>query len=81
MRLRPRLLIQFLSYLGGYFWLPCPICKRPFSGFEARSDAVLLERQSAGIVLPCTTLTSGQCVCPDKRCIETAKRWNSFTVH
>lgn len=31
----PRFLAQFLAWLGGYFWLPCPICKEPFAGFEA----------------------------------------------
>lgn len=22
------------AYLGGYFWLPCPICGEEFGGFE-----------------------------------------------
>ncbi len=30
----PRFLAQFLAWLGGYFWLPCPVCKEPFAGFE-----------------------------------------------
>ena len=31
----PRFLAQFFAWLGGYFWLPCPLCKQPFAGFEA----------------------------------------------
>lgn len=30
----PRLLARFLAWFGGYFWLPCPLCKQPFAGFE-----------------------------------------------
>ena len=30
----PRFLARFLAWLGGYFWLPCPLCNQPFAGFE-----------------------------------------------
>lgn len=35
----PRFLAQFFAWLGGYFWLPCPVCKEPFAGFEALPGA------------------------------------------
>lgn len=31
----PRFIARFFAWLGGYFWLPCPICKEPFAGFES----------------------------------------------
>lgn len=34
MMVRPRFLAKFLANIQGYFWLPCPICKEPFAGFE-----------------------------------------------
>ena len=30
----PRFLAQFLAWLIGYFWLPCPHCGEMFAGFE-----------------------------------------------
>jgi len=27
---------QSLAWLGGYFWLPCLRCRRPWGGHEAR---------------------------------------------
>jgi hypothetical protein len=38
MMLRPRFLARFLAWLGGYFWIPCPLCGRYFAGFEWTSD-------------------------------------------
>ena len=32
--LRPRWLARFLAFVGGYFWLPCPLCNQMFAGFE-----------------------------------------------
>jgi hypothetical protein len=41
----PRFLARFLAWLGGYFWLPCPVCREPFAGFEAlhASGCVVVE--------------------------------------
>lgn len=33
-RVWPRWVARLLAFLGGYFWLPCPLCRRPFAGFE-----------------------------------------------
>lgn len=30
----PRFLAQFWAWCCGYFWIPCPVCKEPFAGFE-----------------------------------------------
>jgi len=30
----PRCLHRFWTWLAGYFWMPCPICQRPFGGHE-----------------------------------------------
>lgn len=31
---RMRFVERFRAWLGGYFWLPCPLCGRHFSGRE-----------------------------------------------
>jgi len=31
---RPRFLNAIVACLGGYFWLPCPICGKNFAGYE-----------------------------------------------
>ncbi len=33
---RPRAAHQAFAYLGGYFWLPCPLCGEHFGGHEWR---------------------------------------------
>lgn len=33
---RPRWLNRLVARLTGFFWLPCPLCKRPFGGHEWR---------------------------------------------
>lgn len=35
----PRFLARFFAWFAGYFWLPCPVCKEPFAGFEALPGA------------------------------------------
>lgn len=32
--IRPRWLAKFLAWIGRYFWIPCPICRQYFAGFE-----------------------------------------------
>lgn len=34
----PRWLIRLDAFLFGFFWLPCPVCLRPFSGREWKTD-------------------------------------------
>lgn len=33
--IRPRWLAHLWAWLWGYFWIPCPVCREPFAGFEA----------------------------------------------
>jgi hypothetical protein len=33
--IRPRWIARTLAWVGGYFWLPCPVCGENFAGFEA----------------------------------------------
>ncbi len=35
---RPRWLYRLHAFLFGYFWLPCDVCGRPFSGWEWGND-------------------------------------------
>ena len=37
-KIRPRFVARFLAFLFGYFWLPCPLCGKPFAGFECSED-------------------------------------------
>ncbi len=39
MSLLPRWMHRLRAWAGGYFWLPCPLCRRPFGGHEWRSTA------------------------------------------
>ena len=34
LRAKPRWLQAVIAFLGGYFWLPCPICGENFGGHE-----------------------------------------------
>jgi len=60
-KIKPRILAKFLAWLLGYFWLPCPICGKPFAGFEAEGQLMV-------------TVCSGWCTCAD--CIDEAIRRN-----
>jgi len=48
---RPRFLNAIVALLGGYFWLPCPICGKNFAGYES--------------IIECTyaSWTTGKVVC------------------
>ena len=63
MMIHPRFIAQALAWLSGYFWIPCPICHRPFAGFEWRDGDTLW-----------TSDNTGECVCP--RCGEIARECN-----
>jgi hypothetical protein len=65
--MKPRWLAKFLASLGGYFWLPCPICGEPFAGFEwgHDDDQTLMQ-----------TLHSGKGVCPKAACKSETRRRN-----
>jgi hypothetical protein len=36
---RPRFAYKIHAALSGHFWIPCPICGTPFSGWEWGMDA------------------------------------------
>lgn len=43
----PRFLARFIAWFAGYFWLPCPVCKKPFAGFETLPSAACVVVQEA----------------------------------
>lgn len=47
--IRPRIIAKILARLGGYFWLPCPICNEPFAGFEWRGEAIMKGNRGQGV--------------------------------
>lgn len=36
---KPRWLNWLRAKIGGFFWLPCPVCKRKFGGHEWQAEA------------------------------------------
>jgi len=59
---RPRFLNAIAAYLGGYLWLPCPICNEKFAGYE--STEIIFD-----------SWTTGKMVC--WRCSEKAAEKNA----
>lgn len=49
-RARPRWLEQIKAYLGGYFWLPCTLCREPYGGHEWNGASLLLDQTSGRVV-------------------------------
>jgi len=47
----PRFIHKLYANLHGYFWLPCPICKKMFGGHEISNTSIM------------TSWHSGECVC------------------
>jgi hypothetical protein len=62
--IHPRFVAKFLAKVGGYFWLPCPICQEPFAGFEWGSECLH------------TTPNSGTGVCSKPECEAEARQRN-----
>ena len=54
-----RLIHKLYALIFGYFWLPCPVCKRAFGGHE------ISNLFTAALVLPDGTASA---VCPDPKC-------------
>lgn len=65
-----RQIARLRALLGGYFWLPCPICKEPFAGYEWGKDGHPSIYRSGG---------GGIGHCPKKSCHAEAARQNSVT--
>jgi hypothetical protein len=59
-RLRRRLLHRLWAALLGYFWLPCPACRKPFGGHEWRD----LAGRSATVYLDPDQPAIGTGICP-----------------
>ena len=59
---RPRWLAKLQADVGGYFWLPCPICGENFGGQEV-GPAALMDSTS-----------HGKCVCNKPACEAEARR-------
>ena len=38
--IKRRWLAKLLANVGGYFWMPCPICHEPFAGFEWGQESI-----------------------------------------
>ena len=57
---RPRWIERLRAFFGGYFWLPCPICRRNFGGHEKGLGRLM------------TSGCGGSATCPD--CAEEGER-------
>ena len=66
MMIKPRFVARFLAWVGGYFWLPCPVCNEPFAGFEWGESIMTGNR--------------GRGVCAKKACCEEARRLSTYRV-
>lgn len=55
---RPRWFQRLRAWLGGYFWLPCPLCGRKFGGHEWGDGPY------TSIANPARGLGAGTAVCP-----------------
>ena len=50
---RPRWFNWLRAQVGGYFWLPCPMCRRNFGGHEMSSEC---DFNSMGVCEACAPL-------------------------
>jgi len=58
----PRLVRRALAAVGGYFFLPCPVCGTEFAGFEWVTGAIIWDPDDP---------TTGHGICP--RCFRDGK--------
>ena len=61
--MKRRLYNNFRALVGGYFWLPCPLCGQKFGGHE-----ILQTREHANnvpITEPDQPYVSKRVICPD----------------
>ena len=45
----PAIVRQIRAFLTGYFWVPCPSCRRWFAGFE-RGGPGIMTSSSSGLI-------------------------------
>lgn len=62
-----KLFHRIYAFIFGYFWLPCPICKKEFGG-----------HQKNGILYTDYKLTTGKCICPN--CAKISREWHQDVV-
>ena len=60
--MKSRSLARAAALLNGYFWLPCPLCRQDFAGFECFTDGLAVTQDG----------TFG--VCSRERCKEEGAR-------
>ncbi len=66
----PRFIHCLYAFLGGYFWLPCPLCGENFGGHEWHTH-----NENSSIM---TSRGTGEGVCPN--CHDEAKKYNDEWV-
>lgn len=49
----PRWCHQLYAYVMGYFWIPCPICRRPFGGHEWAATLYTSQFTGRGVCQSC----------------------------
>ena len=49
----PRFRARRIAKTQGWFWLPCPVCGRPFAGFEAATGGCAVMTVE-GLKVPCS---------------------------
>lgn len=55
---------KWYAKLGGYFWIPCPICEQMFGGHESKANYSIPRAQYTDNKLQISRY-SGRLVCPD----------------
>lgn len=61
-----RWLRKFRAWLGGWFWLPCPVCGEMFAGYEVRTASAFVPVDGDPY--------NGRVVCNKAECQAEAKR-------
>jgi hypothetical protein len=75
----PRFVHRVRAFAGGYFWLPCPQCGRPFGGHEVRGPAYEGPRVVMFNVAGADGTVGGhRIVCPDCAPIVAAREFRDF---
>jgi hypothetical protein len=63
--MRSETLEKIKALMGGYFWLPCPMCGKKFGGHEKGSD-----------MLDPNDLFRGRMTCADPECMKRVNEHN-----
>ncbi len=63
----PRWLARLLAEIDGSFWIPCPVCKQHFAGFEASIGSHVNHRIEGGEIVSEVTCSKPACVAEARR--------------